>query len=159
MVVFSMQKMILMRGLPGSGKSTKARSIAMDALYTGAATTIAICSTDDFFMRNGEYQFVPRLIGDAHKWNQDRVRYHMIAQTELIIVDNTNTQAWEMKPYRDLATSMRYDVEEIVVGDEYLSNKFMAPEVKQEYVDTCHARNTHGVPREVIEKMMKRFEL
>ena len=44
-----------MRGLPGSGKSTKARKIA--------GQFGVVYSTDDFFMVNGEYKFDPKMIG------------------------------------------------------------------------------------------------
>lgn len=44
-----------MRGLPGSGKSTKAKKIAgeLGVIY----------STDDFFMVNGQYVFDGKMIG------------------------------------------------------------------------------------------------
>jgi adenylate kinase family enzyme len=47
-----------MRGLPGSGKSTKARKIAGEVGV--------IYSTDDFFMIDGKYIYNPKLIGDYH---------------------------------------------------------------------------------------------
>ena len=43
-----------MRGLPGSGKSTKAKKIAGDVGV--------IFSTDDFFMVDGQYKFDPKMI-------------------------------------------------------------------------------------------------
>lgn len=44
-----------MRGVPGSGKSTKAKKLAGNAGY--------IFSTDDFFIVKGEYVYDPKMIG------------------------------------------------------------------------------------------------
>lgn len=53
-----------MRGLPGSGKSTKAKKIA--------GNEGVIYSTDDFFMINGKYTYDPKLIGENHEKNFKR---------------------------------------------------------------------------------------
>jgi adenylate kinase family enzyme len=47
-----------MRGVPGSGKSTKAKKLA--------GSNGVIYSTDDFFMKNGEYVYDVKFIGDYH---------------------------------------------------------------------------------------------
>jgi adenylate kinase family enzyme len=47
-----------MRGLPGSGKSTKAKKIAGEKGV--------IYSTDDYFMVNGEYKYNPKMILEYH---------------------------------------------------------------------------------------------
>lgn len=44
-----------MRGVPGSGKSTKAKKLA--------GSNGVIYSTDDFFMKNGEYIYDVKFIG------------------------------------------------------------------------------------------------
>lgn len=31
-----------------------------------------ILSTDDYFTQNGDYQFNPNALGDAHEWNHKR---------------------------------------------------------------------------------------
>ena len=53
-----------MRGLPGSGKSTKAKKIAG---HFGI-----VYSTDDFYMVNGEYKYDPKMIGEYHEKNFKR---------------------------------------------------------------------------------------
>jgi NEDD4-binding protein 2 len=50
-----------MRGLPGSGKSTKAKALAGEEGL--------IFSTDDFFMVNGKYEYDAKMIGDYHTKN------------------------------------------------------------------------------------------
>lgn len=31
-----------------------------------------VLSTDEYFTRNGQYQFEPNLLGEAHEWNHQR---------------------------------------------------------------------------------------
>ena len=58
------RELVLMRGLPGSGKSTKAKKIAGERGV--------IYSTDDFFMVNGEYKYNPKMIVEYHENNFKR---------------------------------------------------------------------------------------
>jgi adenylate kinase family enzyme len=56
--------LILMRGLPGSGKSTKAKILAGEKGL--------VFSTDDFFMVGDKYVFDPQMIGEYHERNYER---------------------------------------------------------------------------------------
>ena len=47
-------------------------------------------------------------LADAHSYNQKRVRAAAGRHERLIIVDNTNTMSWEMRPYIALAAEHRY---------------------------------------------------
>jgi tRNA uridine 5-carbamoylmethylation protein Kti12 len=53
----------IMRGVPGSGKSTLAKQLA-------EGDESKIFSTDDYWMKDGTYQFDPKMLGNAHEWNQ-----------------------------------------------------------------------------------------
>ena len=64
-----MKKLILLRGLPGSGKSTFAKSISNES--TGHI------ESDMFFVKDGEYKFDGSKIKDAHNWCQDVVEHWM----------------------------------------------------------------------------------
>ncbi|XP_076779953.1 NEDD4-binding protein 2-like 1 isoform X2 [Arvicanthis niloticus] len=95
----------LLRGLPGSGKTTLARQLQHD--YPRAL----IFSTDDFFSReDGAYEFNPNFLEEAHEWNQKRARKAMRNGISPIIIDNTNLHAWEMKPYAVMALENNYEV-------------------------------------------------
>lgn len=152
------QTLVLMRGLPGSGKSTLAREIAQDHLSYGG-NSVAICSTDDYHMENGEYVFKPKMLGDFHVRNQMRA-YDLISNgVELVIVDNTNIKRKDMMVYINNAGSCKYQVEEIIIGEEILvPNMDTSPHDFMDYVTLCAQRNTHGVPQDVIERMARKFE-
>ncbi|XP_077421360.1 uncharacterized protein n4bp2l2 isoform X2 [Vanacampus margaritifer] len=132
--------LILMRGLPGSGKTTMAR----DLLATGPSGLIL--STDDYFAQNGGYRYEPSLLRDAHTWNHRRASDAMHDGRSPVIIDNTNLQAWEMKPYVQMALQRGYRVD------------FCEPNTSWKYDPyELEKRNKHGVPQEKIAQMLDRF--
>uniref|UniRef100_A0A1A7Y1R6 NEDD4 binding protein 2-like 2 n=1 Tax=Iconisemion striatum TaxID=60296 RepID=A0A1A7Y1R6_9TELE len=132
--------LILMRGLPGSGKTTRAREL----LPTGPCGVIL--STDDYFAQEYGYQYDPGLLGVAHEWNQNRANNALKDGRSPVIIDNTNLQAWEMKPYVKMALEWGYKVD------------FCEPETSWKFDPLeLEKRNKHGVPREKIIQMMDRF--
>lgn len=134
--------LILMRGLPGSGKSTRAREL----LSTGPSGIIL--STDDYFAHKDGYHYDPSLLGAAHEWNQRRARSALHDGRSPIIIDNTNIQAWEMKPYVKMALESGYKVD------------FCEPDTRWKYDPyELEKRNKHGVPQEKIAQMMDRFSI
>lgn len=153
-----MEKIIwIMRGLPGSGKSTEARIICVRALANGVQE-IVICSTDSFFINKAdEYVFDASKLGAYHGANQYKVEQHMRMSTSVIVVDNTNTTSKEMKPYLDLAHRYGYKVWYHIMGAEELYDNDGV--FSEEYIAMCVKRNTHGVPREAIERMARRFKV
>ncbi|KAG8452811.1 hypothetical protein GDO86_004558 [Hymenochirus boettgeri] len=102
-----------------------------------------VFSTDDFFhMDDGTYLFDSELLPEAHKWNQKRARKAMNKGKTPIIIDNTNIQAWEMKPYAVMALQNQY---EVIFREPDTHWKFNVRELAR--------RNSHGVPREKIQRM------
>ncbi len=127
-----MEKVLfLVRGLPGSGKTTLAKQL-----------TANVFEADHYFYDNdGNYNFIPSEIKEAHKECQQFVRYAMESGIKKIAVSNTFTQEWEMKPYMDLAKEHGYKVFTIVVENRHGGN------------------NVHNVPEDKIEQMANRFEI
>jgi len=125
-----MTVLVLMQGASGSGKSTMAQTIK--AMLKSLGIPVEICSTDDEFVIDGKYEFDPSKLGENHIKNQKKCRYHLDFGTS-VIVDNTNLQAWQAKPYVQMA-------------QEYGIPVFFVP---------CHGRftNLHGVPPEKVEQM------
>ena len=130
-----MEKILfIVRGLPGSGKSTFAKTLGGKHF-----------ETDNFFMVDGEYKFDVTKLKAAHEWCQNSVNTAMILNitTDLnntIVVSNTFTQEWEMKPYFDMAETYGYRVFSLIVENRH------------------GGVNQHGVPEDKLEIMKNRFE-
>lgn len=142
-----MKTLYLLRGISGSGKSTLAKQILEREIDSGC--TAKIFSTDNYFINSetGEYVFEGAKIGIAHQWNQKSVEEAMEAGMNSIIVDNTNTQRWEAKPYAQLAQKFGYEW------------KVVEPETTwKKDAQILAEKNVHGVPREAIQRMLDRWE-
>jgi predicted kinase len=133
------KRLMILRGLPGSGKSTLARELAgKDGI---------IFSTDDLFYINGRYVFDRSKLGEYHERNRENARQAMLIEISPVVIDNTNTTAWEMKPYVELAQSLGY---EVAILEPSTPWKFDCAELAR--------RNSHGVPHDKIERMLERYE-
>lgn len=130
------KKCFVMRGIPGSGKSTRARQLAGDSGK--------IHSTDDYFMKNGKYVFDASRIQHNHHLNFEAFKADLALGISPVIVDNTNTQKWEYEKYQKAAEEAGYQVEVISIP----------------HIDPVVAaqRNTHGVPEVAIRRMIARWE-
>lgn len=136
------KKFILLRGLPGSGKSTKAKKLAGE--------NGKIFSTDDFFVNeDGKYIFDKKSLGKAHTWNQTRTLEAIWDRVPTIIIDNTNTTLKELKSYKrhiELALVFGY-----AVSIEESDTNWCFD------VDKLVKLNTHSVPKHTIERMSSRY--
>ncbi len=130
-----MEKMLyLVRGVPGSDKSTFAKTLVKKDYCHKEA--------DMFFVDGeGNYKFEPSKIKDAHKWCQEEMDFLMRLEHSPVVVSNTFTQEWEMEPYFELAKKYGYKVFSIVIENRH-GNK-----------------NKHGVPEDKVEQMKNRFEI
>ncbi|XP_064190993.1 NEDD4-binding protein 2 [Anguilla rostrata] len=133
--------LVLLRGAPGSGKSTLARSILIQ--NPGGVAL----SSDEFFSRDGRYCYNPALLGEAHEWNHSRAKEAFENNVSPIIIDNTNMQSWEMKPYVALAKQHNYKV---MFREPDTWWKFKPRELER--------RTKHGVSKEKIKRMLERYE-
>lgn len=132
--------LFLVRGLPGSGKSTFAKHIWND---------YAICEADQYFIdkETSEYKFDASKLREAHEWCRNQVETRMIdhqANPQYypeIVVSNTFTQEWEMQAYLDLAKKYGYRVTTLIVENRHGNS------------------NIHGVPDDKLEIMRNRFEI
>jgi hypothetical protein len=135
----------IMRGLPGSGKSHRAKKLVLDHAINGV-NAVAI-STDDYFMAGRHYLFSPQQLPAAHAWNLDRCSKLIDKKFMRIVVDNTHTQLWEMTAVVDMGLKAGYEI-------EFRADKFGFGVS----VAGCTRLNKHGVPEHAIQRMSDRWE-
>ena len=126
------RKLFIVRGLPGSGKSTFARE--MKAL---SPKTVEHFEADMFFEKDGEYGFRPELLPVAHNWCRNAVDDALFSG-KTVFVTNTFTQQWEIEPYILIANKYMINVSIIKMEDDHGS--------------------IHDVPASKIEQMKARWE-
>lgn len=140
-VCSKVKRLVILSGLPGSGKST----IASQLDPTGAK----ICSADNYYIgRDGVYRFDPTKIGKAHGMCQEKARDMIEREEPLIIIDNTNVSLNEAETYVRMVSEdcheKTYDIE------------FIRPTHKSS-VEDCVASTVHAVPAETVQKMANRL--
>jgi predicted kinase len=126
-----MKALILVRGCPGAGKTEFARTMGRGPLV----------SADDYFMKNGFYDFDKTKLGAAHKYCQTETAAYMYEGKGCIFVANTFTTKSEMQPYYDLAKKYGYRVYSIIVEKRHGNTSI------------------HSVPEAAIEEMIRRFDI
>lgn len=123
-------ELVLIRGLPGSGKTTMARGTMFE--------DFAHYEADMFFTdESGAYHYDRDKIKDAHEWCQ-REAFKALANGKSVVVSNTFTRRFEMEPYFEMAKTFGIE-----------------PRIMEA---TGNWPNVHGVPAEVVEKMRQRWE-
>ena len=127
-----MKMVFILRGLPGSGKSSFA------AQQEGAV----ICNADKFHMVDGVYMYDQGRAAEGHEWCLRGFIEFVISGEEFIVVDNTNTSSLEIAPYYRIARAYGYSVR------FYLFECSIVDSIKN---------NVHGVPEDVICRMAMRL--
>ena len=140
--------LILMRGVPGSGKSYLARQL-VDMMVGASANNYNthILTTDDYFMVRGQYQHDKYKLPEAHTWNQNRARNACIAGLSPIIIDNTNIEHWEMMPYVKEGIRNGYIIQCVEPKTPWA-----------EKPNQLAKKNVHSVPIASIRRMLDNYE-
>lgn len=123
-----MPQLVIISGLPGSGKSTKASKEYPHHYHLEA---------DAFMMINGEYKFDPKRLNYAHKKCQNEC-FNALDCGRDVVVSNTNLAEWEFVPYLEIAESLNIENVHII-------------RLHTQY------GNIHGVTPEKLEMMRKRM--
>lgn len=140
--------MIILRGVPGSGKSTFAKSFISQNGGNGK-----ILSTDDYFMQIIDgvevYVYNRSLLSEAHNWNQERATFECKKQTTPLIIDNTFVKKWEAKFYIKLGISYGYSI-----SIKEPNTKWW----KERDASKMAELNSHNVDYFVIKRMIDNWE-
>jgi NEDD4-binding protein 2 len=163
------KELILMRGLPWSGKSFRAKELIEEASQKGIKGVIY--STDDYWYKIEDslqpdvYSYNWEKIKQAHEWNQKRFKEAVDDQMDLIIIDNTNTCKKEVLVYFDYANFAGYKVSiEEPTSPHWLKMRHLLISKNEKDVLQWSAflakgsLDTHKVPQESIKRMMLRWE-
>ena|ERR1041385_2351453 len=127
--------MILLRGLPGAGKSTLAKLLSENGTYP-------VFSIDSYFTNaKGDYEFKFDENHKAYKACEQHTEEALKQHISKIFVDNTFTLDWEIEPYFILAAKYDYQLH-VVTVENYHSNK-----------------NVHNVADDQLKKMAEKYKI
>lgn len=128
-------KVVILRGVPGSGKSTYAKSLYLEPL---SGWTV---SADHYMVEAaGVYSFDPAKLPRCHALCLKSFLELVRGGERNVIVDNTNVTAAEIAPYYALAEAYGYDASIVTLRASAME---------------CSWRNIHGVPAGTIARMEK----
>lgn len=120
--------LVILRGLPGAGKTTFAKNCFAGYDYYDA----------DMYI-NPDAPFDGKNLKNAHEQCQYNVEQNLWGGFDTI-VGNTFTQNWEMKPYVDMAKKLGVNLFVVTIENSH-GNK-----------------SIHNVPEKTMNKMKARFE-
>ena len=148
------KKVILIRGVSGSGKSTHVKELVADMAKNGLLVQeVVVCSADDYFMVHvapgvTEYRFNPSELPRNHSRCFSKYLEALYDQAvKVVIVDNTFIHQWLMQNYIKLANLLECDLE--------------IHELRLKTIDDlsmCAQRNVHRVPADIVARMAYEFE-
>lgn len=140
---------IINRAVSGSGKTTLSRCVT-DALKA-KGLSVAIHSTDEFFMLAGRYVFELGKLNACHLQNLANFTADLERGTDVVICDNMNLLPWQSQPYTDAARKYNYRILCLNFLPRELEKHLAAQVVTEEKPDA------HGLSRELLERFIQNF--
>lgn len=137
-------KLIIVRGIPGSGKTTFVKNLQV---YDNPELSFHF-EADMYFEKfnplsgQTDYDFKPSQLGKAHAWCQEQTKRALTNGCK-VYVSNTFTTLNELVPYLEMATG--------------LGAKIEIHEMSEIPVVEGKRKSIHDVPQDVIDKMLQRW--
>ncbi len=130
------KNLILLRGLPGAGKSSLANVLSESEKYP-------VFAIDHYFTNKitGEYVFNFAENYLAYQQCENLCKEALKQGITKVFIDNTFTLGWELTPYFKLAAEFDYMLYVITV-EKYHDNK-----------------NVHDISQEQLEKMAEKYKV
>ncbi len=131
-----MNSLILLRGLPGSGKTTLAKELSESGKYP-------VFSVDDYFTDRvtNEYKFEFDKNHLAYKYCEENTKQSMQKNVSKIFIDNVFSLEWEIEPYFKLASEFKYRIFIVTVENRHKN------------------KNIHQISDEQIQKMAEKYKV
>lgn len=138
---------VIMRGLPGSGKSYLSSHCIENATDP---SKVSIISADQYFnygQQGSEYHFNPVVAYKAHQRCISRFLDALLSNTRVVIIDNTNSQQWEYTIYSYLCEVLNipFHIIEIPCPSSSIAERF-------------RNRNQHNLQAPAVNRMLQRWE-
>jgi len=128
--LFLKPHLIIIRGIPGSGKSSFANLMTKFNYYHIEADMY-------YYMKYGEYKWSKEEAPLAHEWCQKEFK-KLIEKEKNIVISNTFIKKSEMEPYIKLANEHNYNISIIKMMTNF--------------------NTIHNVPEDTIKRMRENFE-
>lgn len=126
--------LLLLRGLPGSGKTTLGATLAASCMWP-------LHEADHYFYDgDGNYNFDPAYLPEAHAQCQERTE-SCLRQNQSCVVANTATTEWEVQQYAAIAERTGAVLQTVIVENRH------------------GGESRHAVPKATIARMADRFEV
>ena len=117
------------RGLPGSGKTSFAKSLNLN-----------FYEADQYFEKFNNNKFDHKLLEKAHQYCYQSVKQEL-QRGKSTVVSNTMTSKEELKEYENLARTLNVKFVSMILENRH------------------NGKSVHSVPSTTIEQMRKRFDI
>ena len=128
-------RLIILRGVSGSGKTTHAKTLGISDHY----------EADQWFEANGGYNHDK--IKQAHEWCQNQAITAMKNGRD-VVVSNTFCRLWEMQPYLDAAKKTGHEVIVTVMTGKWQNVHGVPEKIVAQMIERFEWPNILAEPRQ-----------
>lgn len=129
-----MKELIILRGLPGSGKSTFAYLLTKDR-------NSVIIENDQFMYEDGIYVWKQSKLKQAVKHTSEKLNKALNDEVEYIVISNVNARESDFNHYTKIAKEKGYKVSVVIMENR------------------AETKSRHGVPEDKLKLMEDNFEI